>query len=53
MVKVLGRKQCIKNEDWIKAFNNIRQLVSREELKQLVLHTVEEVKKNTKGKKTA
>lgn len=53
MVKVLGRKQCIKNEDWINAFHNIRQLVSREELKQLVLHTVEEVKKNTKGKKTA
>lgn len=53
MVKVLGRKQSIKNEDWIKTFQGISQLVSREELDQLVLHTVEEIKKNTKGKKTA
>jgi len=53
MVKVLGRKQCMKNEEWIKALQKISRLVSKEELGQLVLHTVEEIKKNTDGKKTA
>lgn len=53
MGDVLGRKQRIKNSDWIDAFGKIEQLVSKKELDQLVEKTVKEIKKKTKGKKTA
>lgn len=49
----LGRKQRIKNADWIEAFGNIEQMVSRKELDQLVDKTVKEIKKKTNGKKAA
>lgn len=51
MGDVLGRKQRIQNSDWIDAFEKIEQLVSKEELDQLVEKTVREIKKKTKGKK--
>ena len=48
-----GRKQRIKNSDWIDAFGKIAQLVSKKELDQLVEKTVKDIKKKTKGKKAA
>lgn len=53
MGDVLGRKQRIKNSDWIDTFGKIEQLVSRKELDQLVEKTVREIGKKTKGKKAA
>lgn len=53
MGDALGRKQRIKNSDWIEAFEKIEQAVSRKELDQLVDKTVKEIKKTTKGKKAA
>ena len=53
MGNVLGRKQRIKNSDWIDTFRRIDQLVSKKELDQLVVKTVEDIKKKTKGKKAA
>ena len=53
MGDVLGRKQRIKNSDWISALARIGQVVSRKELDQLADRTVEEIKKKTYGKKAA
>ncbi len=53
MGDVLGRKQRIKNSDWIEALGKIEQTVSRKDLDQLVDKTVKEIKKKTKGKKAA
>ena len=53
MGDTLGRKQRIKNSDWIEALEKIEQAVSRKELDQLVDKTVKEIKKTTKGKKAA
>lgn len=36
MDSVLGRKQRIKNSDWIETFDKIEQLITKEELDQLV-----------------
>lgn len=53
MGDVLGRKQRIKNSDWIDAFEKIEQLVTKKELDQLVEKTVKEIEKKTKGKTAA
>ena len=53
MGDILGRKQRIKNSDWIDTFEKIEQLVTKKELDQLVEKTVKEIKKKTKGKKAA
>lgn len=53
MGDVLGRKQRIKNSDWIDTFGKIEQLVTKKELDRLVEKTVKEIKKKTKGKKAA
>lgn len=53
MDNMLGRKQRIKNSDWIEALERIEQTVSRKELEQLADKTVKEIKKKTKGKKAA
>lgn len=53
MGNVLGRKQRIKNSDWIEAFENIEQTVSKNDLEQLVNKTVKEIQNKTKGKKAA
>lgn len=53
MGDILGRKQRIKNSDWMDTFKKIEQLVTEKELNQLVERTVKEIKKKTKGKKAA
>lgn len=53
MGEILGRKQRIKNSEWIEAFAKIDQVVSQKELNQLVDKTVKEIKKKTEGKKAA
>ena len=53
MGDVLGRKQRIKNSEWIEALAKIEQAVSRKELDQLVDKTVKEIKKKTRGMKAA
>ena len=49
----LGRKQNIKNNDWLNAIKNIEDSVSKKELDVLISNTVKEIKKKTKGKKAA
>lgn len=53
MEHVLGRKQSIKNEDWLDAVSRIEELVSRVELDKLVEDTVREIRLQTDGKKAA
>ena len=53
MKNILGRKQRIKNEDWIAAMEQIEQLVSKEELDQRVEKTVQDITEKTAGKKAA
>ncbi len=53
MGDVLGRKQRIKNEDWMETFAKIEELVTKAELDKQVKKTVSEIKKKTKGKKAA
>ena len=53
MDSILGRKQRIKNSDWIDAFDKIEQLVTKKELDQLVDKTIQDIKAKTKGKKAA
>lgn len=50
---ILGKKQRIKNTDWIEAYNKIEKLITREELEQLVDTTVQDIKAKTNGKKAA
>lgn len=50
---MLGKKQAISNEDWLRAWKNIENLVRKEEIDALVDQTVEEIKKNIKGRKVA
>ena len=44
MDSVLGRKQRIKNSDWIETFDKIEQLITKEELDQLVNKTIQDIK---------
>lgn len=53
MNNILGRKQRIKNSEWINAMENIESLVSKKDLELLVKKTVTDIKKKTKGKKAA
>ncbi len=53
MGDMLGRKQRIKNDEWIEAIGKIEQTVSWKELDQLVNKTVKDIKKKTKRKKAA
>lgn len=50
---ILGRKQSIKNEDWLAAAARIEELVPRAELDELEAATVEEIRLQTAGKKAA
>lgn len=50
---VLGKKQSSKNEDFVKAWNNIEQLISREEAERLVANAVSDIKAKTAGKNVA
>lgn len=49
----LGKKQRIKNEDWIIALKNIEKAVSRERIDTLAEDTIERVRKTTLGKRVA
>lgn len=49
----LGKKQSIKNGDWLETINHIEELVPREELDELVATTVEEIRRQTSEKKAA
>lgn len=53
MQKVLGKKQRIKNEEWISAMERIEEYVSRLELEELVEKTVSEIKETVGDKKAA
>lgn len=53
MKTVLGRKQSVKNEDWLKAMEEIEKLISREEVEEAVLAAVEDICRETTGKKAA
>ncbi len=53
MEKVLGRKQSIRNEDWIEVFEKIEKLVSKEEIDVLVESTIQEIREVTRGKHSA
>lgn len=53
MKQVLGKKQTSRNEDFVKAWNDIEQLVSREEAERLVAQAVEDIRAKTQGKKVA
>ncbi|RKI90449.1 hypothetical protein D7V94_13535 [Parablautia intestinalis] len=53
MGEMLGRKQRIKNSEWLEALMKIEQAVSRKELDQLVDKTIKEIRKKTQGKKAA
>lgn len=52
-MSVLGRKQRIKNDDWLKAIETIEDTVSREQIEERIRKTVEEIQKKTEGKKAA
>ncbi len=53
MIKVLGRKQRITNDDWLDAVKRIEELVPRKELDELVKKTVASIKKMARSKKAA
>lgn len=53
MENILGRKQSIKNENWLTAVSRIEELVSKVELNKLVEDTIKEIRLQTIGKKAA
>lgn len=53
MKTALGRKQTISNDLWIDTMNRIEDLVSREELNEAVQLVIDDIRKNTAGKKAA
>jgi len=53
MIQTLGRKQTSSHEDWVQVMDNIERIVPKRELDNLLDRSVEDVKKKTKGKKTA
>lgn len=53
MKNILGRKQSIRNEDWLKAMESIEDLISKEELEEKVYATVQEIQRMTDGKNVA
>ena len=50
---MLGRKQSIKNEDWLEAVAHIGEKVTKSEIDALTKKTVSEIKKTCKGKRAA
>lgn len=51
MKQLIGKKQCARNEDFVNAWENIGQLVSREEAEALVASAVADIQEKTKGKR--
>ena len=52
-IKPLGKKQYVKNEDWIETAAHIEEIVSRESIDTLAEWTVEKIKMTTAGKSAA
>ncbi|MCD8364354.1 MAG: phosphoadenosine phosphosulfate reductase family protein [Clostridiales bacterium] len=52
-MSTLGRKQRIKNEDWLRAIETIEESVTKEELDEKICQTVADIRKKTEGKKAA
>lgn len=50
---MLGRKQRIKNEDWISTLENIEDVVSQSEINKLAKKTISVIKAAAKGKRAA
>lgn len=50
---MLGRKQNIKNEDWIEALVHIEETVSRDEIDELADMTVGNIREKTEGRNAA
>jgi len=50
---MLGRKQSISNEQWIKAMGDIKNIVTEAEIKNLEKQTITDIKAKTKNKKSA
>lgn len=53
MKRILGKKQSMKNEEWIQAVDQIESLVSREETEARALETIEDIKRTVGDKKAA
>lgn len=53
MSNSLGRKQRIKNSEWLDAMANIETVISKSDLDALVKKTVADIRKKMMGKKTA
>jgi 3'-phosphoadenosine 5'-phosphosulfate sulfotransferase (PAPS reductase)/FAD synthetase len=53
MQKVLGKKQSIRNDDWISAYSRIEELVPMEELDKLIKSTVGQIRELARDKKAA
>lgn len=53
MKQVLGKKQTSRNEDFVKVWNNIEQLVSFDEAERLVASAVSDIRQKTAGKNVA
>ena len=51
MKQIIGKKQTSSNDDFVKAWNEIESLVSREEAQALVDHAVADIRKQTAGKR--
>lgn len=49
---MLKRKKGIVNHEWVRAFRNIEQTVTKQEIDNLIDKTVEDIKKQTKNKDT-
>ena len=50
---MLGRKQKISNDDWIKAAVQIEKLVSRQQIETAAERVLTDIQKRTVGKKVA
>ena len=50
---MLGRKQSISNELWLKAMADIKNIVTEADIKKLTKQTIADIKAKTKGKKSA
>ena len=50
---MLGKKQRITNEEWLRAVENIGSVISEEQMERRIRETVEEIRRNTEGKKAA
>lgn len=53
MNQVIGRKQSSRNEDWVRAFERIEDLITPEEVKELADDAVKQIREAAEGKRAA